>query len=133
MAAEVPVASTSTSTVTGTVSNGAVPSPAGASDASTILSTLHTLLRAHVASHPSPTLPYLHPFAPLSLGKGWKGKARAGGGSPEEQAASLKNMREAVELAKNILTRGSAPPSAGGAQATGDKDRVRLARAMREV
>jgi len=101
----------------------------------TILSTLHTLLRAHIASHPSPTLPYLHPFAPLPQAKGWKGKARAGGGDADEQVATLKSMREAMETAKNILARNPSG-QVGTPMASvspGDKERIRVARAMREV
>jgi hypothetical protein len=130
MAAEASAASTSALPATPAVPGANVP---------TILSTLHTLLRAHVASHPSPTLPYLHPFAPLPQVNGWKGKARAAGGNGDQQVASLRSMREAIESSKNVLARGGGPsasvpptPVASVASA-GDKERIRVARAMREV
>ncbi|KAL1413354.1 hypothetical protein Q8F55_001113 [Vanrija albida] len=89
--------------------------------AETVLITLHTLLRAHVAAHPSPTLPYLHPYAPAPRAA-WKGKARASLPGAEEQAAALRRVKEAVEGARGVLARGR-----------DDKERVRAARAMREV
>ncbi|CAK9784184.1 hypothetical protein CC85DRAFT_298844 [Cutaneotrichosporon oleaginosum] len=89
-------------------------------DAPTILTTLHTLLRAHCQAHPSPTLPYLHPYAPLPPAP-WKGKARAELPSAEGQLEALRAMRDVVDGARGVLGRRD------------EVDRVRLARAMREV
>lgn len=85
----------------------------------TVLSTLHNLLRAHVAAHPSPTLPYLHPYAPLPA-SAWKGKAKAELLSQSQQADALQAIRETMEGAKAVL-------------AKRENDRLRLTRAMKEV
>ncbi|TXT15628.1 hypothetical protein VHUM_00131 [Vanrija humicola] len=114
MADSAPEASASASAST------SAPPPAPP-QAPTVLTTLHTLLRAHVAAHPSPTLPYLHPFAPAPRAA-WKGKARASLPSADEQLAQLRAVKEAVEGARGVLARGR-----------DDKERVRAARAMREV
>lgn len=113
-----PTAEASASATAATASTSAPPAPPAAP---TVLTTLRTLLRAHVAAHPSPTLPYLHPFAPAPR-TAWKGKARAGLPSAEEQVAQLRAVKEAVEGARGVLARGR-----------DDKERVRAARAMREV
>lgn len=102
----------------------AVGPPAASSSSSiqadtTVLATLHNLLRAHVAAHPSPTLPYLHPYAPLPE-SAWKGKARAGLLSQSQQADALKVIRETMEGAKSVL-------------AKRENERLRLTRAMKEV
>ncbi|BEI94093.1 uncharacterized protein CcaverHIS019_0605520 [Cutaneotrichosporon cavernicola] len=89
-------------------------------DTPTILTTLHTLLRAHCQAHPSPNLPYLHPYAPLPPAP-WKGKARADLPSAEGQLEALRAMRDVVDGARGVLGRRD------------EVDRVRLARAMREV
>ncbi|WOO77250.1 uncharacterized protein LOC62_01G000843 [Vanrija pseudolonga] len=109
-------ASASAPAAASTSTSAPAPTPAP-----TVLTTLHTLLRAHVAAHPSPTLPYLHPFAPAPR-TAWKGKARASLPSAEEQVAQLRAVKEAVEGARGVLARGR-----------DDKERVRAARAMREV
>lgn len=107
------------------VSVAATTAPAAASSSSaiqantTILSTLHNLLRAHVAAHPSPTLPYLHPYAPLPA-SAWKGKAKAELLSQPQQADALQAIRETMEGAKAVL-------------AKRENDRLRLTRAMKEV
>lgn len=101
------------------------PTVASSSNASaiqantTVLSTLHNLLRAHVAAHPSPTLPYLHPYAPLPA-SAWKGKAKAELLSQPQQADALQSIRETMEGAKAVLAKREA-------------DRLRLTRAMKEV
>ncbi|GMK57565.1 hypothetical protein CspeluHIS016_0403990 [Cutaneotrichosporon spelunceum] len=89
-------------------------------NAPTILTSLHTLLRAHCQAHPSPTLPYLHPYAPLPPAP-WKGKARADLPSADGQLETLRAMRDVVDGARGVLGRRD------------EVDRVRLARAMREV
>lgn len=87
--------------------------------AESVLASLHTLLRAHVAAHPNPTAPYLHPYAPLPPAP-WKGKGRAALPTPSAQLELLRKIRESVEASRAILSRR-------------DEERTKLARSMREV
>lgn len=93
--------------------------PSSSASSETVLTSLHTLLRAHVAAHPNPTTPYLHLYAPLPP-EAWKGKARASLPSPEGQLELLKKIREAVESSRGVLGRR-------------EEERTKLARSMREV
>lgn len=108
-----------------TTTTAAATAPAAASSSSpiqantTVLSTLHNLLRAHVAAHPSPTQPYLHPYAPLPA-SAWKGKAKAELLSQPQQADALQAIRKTLEGAKAVLGKR-------------ENDRLRLTRAMKEV
>jgi hypothetical protein len=89
--------------------------PGPSSHGDTVLIRVFTLLHA-----PSPSQPYLHPYAPQPTRSGWKGKARDDRPSLEDQVRLVREMGAALDGARAVLGRR-------------DGDWAKLSRALREV